>query len=129
MKVVMELNSSELGDLVKSVNKEFTVTGKPLEFQDFAEKLVGHPLEVRGNIINVAGTITEMKTDCYPMLVTLQNSRDNEITFAVDEPARTSLENKADVGLKMSTELILKPKRGNGDFYYDVRLANYKLGE
>ena len=134
MRIKMNGNAEEFFDLLdcNTPKREFTVTATVEEFNKMFEdyrRACGDgakTLILNDNQIFTFGTVTELQTDCYPLLLTLRNGAKSEITVAVAKPLSDEVEHRVKVGDVLKIWAAMKPKYRNGDFYYDVRLVKYK---
>lgn len=126
MKISSNLDAEQFIDFVKSINSKHTVEiktscGEICEVLNSYSYNCKSAYELDGVKISATGTVKQIQTDCFPLLLTL----DSGITFAVDEPLRSEVENKVQVGNKLNILANLKPKYTNGDFFYDLRLTHF----
>lgn len=86
-------------------------------------------LVLTDNQIFTCGKVTDVQTDCFPVLLTLKNGNHSEITVAITEPLASEFEHRVKIGDFLQIWAVMKPKYRNGDFYYDLRLTKYKVLE
>lgn len=83
-------------------------------------------LVLNGNQIFTCGNVTNIQDDCSPLLMTLKNGKNSEITVTIDEPLAGVFSSCVVTGDFLQIWAIMKPKYRNGDFFYDLRLTQFK---
>lgn len=116
MKVATDLSEEELISFVQRGKDDLkiTVTATLAEFEKLFNTLQNGKLRVEG-------VITEFQADNFPPLLTIK-SGDSELTFTVFSDFN------AQVGDFIKVYADLKPKYRGGEFFYELRLADYILG-